>query len=119
MKKTFIYPGQGSQSVGMGITVADTFPAARAIFDAASSVVGYDMYKLCSEGPVEKLANTVFTQPSLYTVEASITTVLLEKGLKPYFAAGHSHSSVFDKSNIGHCASSFWTRRTVFVYRIE
>jgi len=87
---TFIYPGQGSQAVGMGIGVAETYPEALAVFDCASEIAGFDMYELCAHGPAEKLSQTVYTQPALYTVEAAITDVLKNHGIIPTFAAGHS-----------------------------
>src|SRR5690606_34847278 len=54
-RTAFLFPGQGAQSVGMGTTVCAKFPAARALFDEASGILGYDLYKLCAEGPPEKL----------------------------------------------------------------
>lgn len=90
MKTAFLYPGQGSQIVGMGIGVADRFPEALAVFDCASAIAGYDMYKLCAEGPLEKLSRTRYTQPALFTVEAAITDVLISLGFNPSIAAGHS-----------------------------
>jgi len=90
MKRAFLYPGQGSQSLGMGIDVVDSFPEALAVFDCASSLAGYDMYELCAEGPMEKLSQTRYTQPALYTVEAAITDVMKSRGVTPDFAAGHS-----------------------------
>ena len=90
MKTAFLYPGQGSQVVGMGIDLAEQFPEALAVFDCASALTGYDMYSLCAEGPLEKLSQTRYTQPALYTVEAAITDVLKSMGIKPCIAAGHS-----------------------------
>ena len=91
MKKfAFIYPGQGSQSVGMGKSVWETFKEAERIFDKASELAGYDMLSLCADGPVTKLSRTLYTQPALFTVEAAITFVLTAKGIKPSIAAGHS-----------------------------
>lgn len=90
MKMPFLYPGQGSQAVGMGVALADAYPEALAVFDCASEIVGYDMYRLCADGPIEKLSQTKYTQPALYTVEAAITDVLKINGVKPSMAAGHS-----------------------------
>lgn len=91
MKKfAFIYPGQGSQSVGMGKSVWETFKEAERIFDKASELAGYDMLSLCADGPVTKLSRTLYTQPALFTVEAAITDVLTAKGIKPSIVAGHS-----------------------------
>ncbi len=91
MKKTvFLYPGQGSQSVGMGISIFETFDEARKIFEKAAELAGYDILSLCREGPIEKLSRTLYTQPALYTVEAAITDVLKAKEVIPSTVAGHS-----------------------------
>ncbi|MBT4482963.1 MAG: ACP S-malonyltransferase, partial [Candidatus Latescibacteria bacterium] len=90
MKKAFIYPGQGSQVLGMGACVADTFPEAASVFDCASNLAGYDIKLLCTVGPIEKLSQTQFTQPALYTVEAAITDVLKARGIHTECTAGHS-----------------------------
>jgi [acyl-carrier-protein] S-malonyltransferase len=65
-KIAFLFPGQGAQSVGMGATVCTQVPAARALFDRASPVLGYDLYKLCTEGPATKLDTTDHSQPALF-----------------------------------------------------
>jgi [acyl-carrier-protein] S-malonyltransferase len=65
-KVAFLFPGQGAQTVGMGAAVCAKVPAARALFDRASSVLGYDLYKLCTEGPVADLDTTVHSQPALF-----------------------------------------------------
>ena len=90
MKTAFLYPGQGSQVLGMGVKVADSFPEAASVFDCASDLAGYDMCLLCAEGPVEKLSMTQYTQPALFTVESAITDVLKARGIRPECAAGHS-----------------------------
>lgn len=65
-KIAFLFPGQGAQTVGMGATVCAQVPAARALFDRASAILGYDLLKLCTEGPAEKLDTTVYSQPALF-----------------------------------------------------
>jgi [acyl-carrier-protein] S-malonyltransferase len=65
-KAAFLFPGQGAQTVGMGSAVCSKVPAARALFDRASSVLGYDLYKLCTEGPAADLDSTVHSQPALF-----------------------------------------------------
>jgi [acyl-carrier-protein] S-malonyltransferase len=65
-KIAFLFPGQGAQSVGMGATVCSQVPAARALFDRASGVLGHDLYKLCTEGPADKLDSTAYSQPALF-----------------------------------------------------
>jgi [acyl-carrier-protein] S-malonyltransferase len=65
-KVAFLFPGQGAQAVGMGATVCASVPAAKALFDRASAVLGYDLYKLCTEGPAAELDATEFSQPALF-----------------------------------------------------
>lgn len=62
----FLFPGQGAQSVGMGATVCAQVPAARTLFDRASPVLGYDLFKLCTEGPAAKLDATDHSQPAIF-----------------------------------------------------
>jgi [acyl-carrier-protein] S-malonyltransferase len=62
----FLFPGQGAQSVGMGATVCSQVPAARALFDRAAPVLGYDLFKLCTEGPVSRLDTTEHSQPAIF-----------------------------------------------------
>ncbi len=65
-KIAFLFPGQGAQKVGMGQPLAETLPAARALFERAGEVLGYDLAKLCFEGPAEDLDSTVHSQPALF-----------------------------------------------------
>lgn len=85
-----MFPGQGSQSVGMGRELADNYPAAREIFDRADAVLGRPLSKLCWEGPEEELKLTVNTQPALYTCSAAALAVLRGEGIEPSIVAGHS-----------------------------
>jgi [acyl-carrier-protein] S-malonyltransferase len=62
----FLFPGQGAQAVGMGRTVCELVPAARALFDRAANVLGYDLYKLCTQGPAAELDSTIYSQPALF-----------------------------------------------------
>src|SRR3954462_2773172 len=66
VKAAFLFPGQGAQTVGMGAAVCAKVPAAKALFDRASAVLGYDIYKLCAEGPAADLDSTVHSQPALF-----------------------------------------------------
>ena len=66
MSSAFLFPGQGAQTVGMGAALAASLPAARALFDRASDILGYDLLELCTEGPAEKLNSTVYSQPALF-----------------------------------------------------
>jgi len=87
LRTAFLFPGQGSQSVGMGKDFFDLSPRAQEIFMKADETLGFKISKLCFEGPEEELKLTENTQPALLTV-STIAYVLLEK--EPQIAAGHS-----------------------------
>jgi [acyl-carrier-protein] S-malonyltransferase len=86
----FLFPGQGSQAVGMGKELADHHPVARQTFEEADEALGYKLSQLCFEGPEEKLRLTESTQPAILTASIAAWRILDEKGLKPAFVAGHS-----------------------------
>ena len=86
----FLFPGQGSQAVGMGKELAHNHPVARRTFEEADEALGYKLSQLCFEGPEEKLKLTEITQPAILTASVAAWRVLQEKGLKPDFVAGHS-----------------------------
>ena len=65
-KTAFLFPGQGAQTVGMGAKLASSLPAAKALFDRAADILGYDLLQLCTDGPAEKLNSTVHSQPALF-----------------------------------------------------
>lgn len=90
MKKAFIFPGQGSQSVGMAREFYDSVPEVKALFDKATSVLGYDTAKLCFEGPKEELDRTEKTQPCLLITGMASYTALTLRGVIPDALAGHS-----------------------------
>src|SRR2546428_2200793 len=109
----FVFPGQGSQLVGMGRSVYESSPAARAVFDEADRVLGYPLTKICFEGPAEKLNDTTVAQPAILTTSVALFEAMVEsvnqkigrrvtdgseprgvlalpEQLRPAFVAGHS-----------------------------
>ena len=90
MKTALVFPGQGSQYVGMGRDLYETCPEARALFDEADSILGFPLSKLCFEGPMPELGDTINTQPALLTVSAALLRILELDQLSPATVAGHS-----------------------------
>jgi [acyl-carrier-protein] S-malonyltransferase len=90
MKTAFIFPGQGSQYVGMGRSLTERFSEARQMFDEADRALGFSLTQLCFEGPADVLQLTENQQPALLTVSIAAFRVLAEQGLKPDYVAGHS-----------------------------
>jgi [acyl-carrier-protein] S-malonyltransferase len=86
----FVFPGQGSQYAGMGKELAESFPAAREIFEEADRVLGFSISQLCFSGPEEALKLTENTQPALLTASVAAYRVLEQKGVRPDYVAGHS-----------------------------
>ena len=87
---TFMFPGQGSQQVGMGRELAAMYPVARETFDEADDALGYKLSQLCFEGPEDQLKLTEITQPAILTVSVAAWRVLQSKGISPAYVAGHS-----------------------------
>src|SRR5690348_8393536 len=85
-----LFPGQGSQAVGMGKDLAERYPVARQIFAEADDALGKKISQLCFEGPEDELRLTENTQPAILTVSTAAWRVLQENGIKPAFVAGHS-----------------------------
>ena len=86
----FVFPGQGSQAVGMGKALHDSFEAARAVFEEADAVLGFPLSQLCFQGPDDQLKLTENTQPAILAVSTAAWRVLSEAGVRPDFVAGHS-----------------------------
>lgn len=89
-KIAFLFPGQGSQSVGMGRDLANRFPVAADTFAEADEACGFSLSRLCFEGPEEDLKLTENTQPAILTVSVAALRVLAGQGITPSLAAGHS-----------------------------
>jgi [acyl-carrier-protein] S-malonyltransferase len=93
VKTAYVFPGQGSQSVGMGLDLYQNYDAAKAVFEQADGALGFPISKLCFEGPEEELVKTVNAQPAIVTVSFACLEAArsLNGGLPPArFVAGHS-----------------------------
>jgi [acyl-carrier-protein] S-malonyltransferase len=86
----FLFPGQGSQTVGMGKDLAEKFPIARQTFEEADEALGYRLSQVCFDGPEDQLRLTEITQPAILTVSVAALRVLETRVPKPAFVAGHS-----------------------------
>jgi [acyl-carrier-protein] S-malonyltransferase len=85
-----MFPGQGSQQVGMGRELAAMFPVAKETFDEADDALGYQLSQLCFEGPEEQLKLTEITQPAILTTSVAAWRVLQSQGIEPSYVVGHS-----------------------------
>ncbi|MBA2536664.1 MAG: ACP S-malonyltransferase [Actinobacteria bacterium] len=90
MKLAFCFPGQGSQDVGMGLAFAERFPEARAVYDEAAEAVGFDVARLCFEGPIEELTKTELQQPALVATSLACLRAVETRGVRPDYVIGHS-----------------------------
>ena len=85
-----MFPGQGSQAVGMGCDLAAADPAMKEAYAEASEVLGYDLQDLCCQGPIDRLSRTDFTQPALLAASVGMFRILQRDGLRFDVAIGHS-----------------------------
>src|SRR5246127_2536192 len=86
----FLFPGQGSQVVGMGKDLAEHYAIARQTFEEADGALGYKLSQLCFEGPEERLRLTEITQPAILCTSVAAWRILQQKGIEPDYVAGHS-----------------------------
>src|SRR2546422_6423725 len=86
----FLFPGQGSQAVGMGKGFYATSVGAKAVFEEANAALGFDLARLMFEGPEADLALTANTQPAVLTASVAAAAACAERGLRPALVAGHS-----------------------------
>jgi [acyl-carrier-protein] S-malonyltransferase len=89
-KIAFLFPGQGSQAVGMGKDLAQKYPVVRQTFEEADEVLGYKLSQICFEGPEDQLRLTEITQPAILTTSIAVLRVLQTQISRPHFVAGHS-----------------------------
>jgi [acyl-carrier-protein] S-malonyltransferase len=89
-KIAFVFPGQGSQFVGMGKDLYEQFPEARDVYDKADRILGFPLSRLCLDGPEEELRLTSNTQPALFTTSVACLRLLEKEGIRPDVTAGHS-----------------------------
>ncbi len=106
-KIAFIFPGQGSQAVGMGKDLYDNYPIAREVFEEADEALGFSLSKMCFEGTAEDLALTANTQPAILTCSIAAFMAMQSEGLPlPDFVAGHSLGEY--SALVAANAMSFW-----------
>jgi [acyl-carrier-protein] S-malonyltransferase len=90
MKIAFCFPGQGSQDVGMGRAFGEQFPEVRAVYEEASEAAGFDVARLCFEGPIEELTRTELQQPALVATSLACLRAVESTGATPDYVIGHS-----------------------------
>jgi [acyl-carrier-protein] S-malonyltransferase len=90
VKVAFCFPGQGSQDVGMGQEMAGAFPEAQAVYDEAADAVGFDIARICFEGPIEELTRTEIQQPALVTTSLACLRAVETRGISADVVVGHS-----------------------------
>lgn len=105
-KTAFIFPGQGSQEVGMGYQLSQAYPVARATFAQADALLGYELSSVAWDGPEAQLNDTYYTQPALFVHSIAALRVFQEKypGFQPAFVAGHSMGELTALEVSGACS---------------
>nr|VFJ47006.1 MAG: [acyl-carrier-protein] S-malonyltransferase [Candidatus Kentron sp. FM]VFJ47327.1 MAG: [acyl-carrier-protein] S-malonyltransferase [Candidatus Kentron sp. FM]VFK07555.1 MAG: [acyl-carrier-protein] S-malonyltransferase [Candidatus Kentron sp. FM] len=101
MNIALLFPGQGSQSVGMGRELYRAYPRVRETFDECSDLCGMDLAKLCFKGPRTELNATEYTQPALFTLSLAVHRVLTEYAVTPHWVAGHSLGEITAMAAVG------------------
>lgn len=91
MSMAFLFPGQGAQSVGMCKSIYNKYACAKSLFDRAAEILGYDLAKLCFEGPKEQLDSTVYSQPALFV--GALAALEMLKEVKPDLVASATHTA--------------------------
>jgi len=89
-KVAFLFPGQGSHELGMGRAFAEAFPEARAVYDDAAEAAGFDVARLCFEGPLDELTQTELQQPALVATSLACLRAVETTGIRPDVVLGHS-----------------------------
>jgi len=90
MRVAFLFPGQGAQDVGMGRELFDAFPESRAVFEEAGDALGFDLARLCFEGPEDELQLTANAQPAILATSVAALRAVEARGVSPAWVAGHS-----------------------------